>query len=62
MSVYSGFATRQQENVYNKLLEKSLNLVIKRCLSFMFSRKFNRFDTNRVYKWWIVDNGIETGL
>lgn len=32
MSVYSGFATRQQESFYNKLLEKALSLLIERVI------------------------------
>lgn len=32
MSVYSGFATRQQETFYNKLLQKAFNILSERVL------------------------------
>ena len=32
MSVYSGFATRQQETFYNKLLEKLIQLLETRVM------------------------------
>lgn len=32
MSVYSGFATRQQETLYNKLVEKGINVMIDKIL------------------------------
>ena len=32
MSVYGGFATRQQEHIYNALVERSLKLLIERYL------------------------------
>ncbi|CDW78167.1 UNKNOWN [Stylonychia lemnae] len=41
MSVYSGFATRQQESVYTRLIEKVLSLTIKKCLSLMFNEQIN---------------------
>jgi len=34
MSVYSGFATRQQETFYNKLIEKAFNLMTNRLMMF----------------------------
>jgi hypothetical protein len=34
MSVYSGFATRQQESFYNKLLEKTFELMSFKLISF----------------------------
>ena len=34
MSVYSGFATRQQESFYNKLIEKTLKLLTQRVIVF----------------------------
>lgn len=33
MSVYSGFATRQQETFYNKLVEKLIQLMAERLLA-----------------------------
>ena len=33
MSIYSGFATRQQETFYNKLLEKSIELMGEKIIS-----------------------------
>jgi hypothetical protein len=34
MSVYSGFATRQQENFYDKLLEKVVFVLAEKILMF----------------------------
>lgn len=34
MSVYSGFATRQQETFYNKLIEKTLSMLGTRLIYF----------------------------
>lgn len=34
MSVYSGFATRQQETFYNKLIEKGFSLLCSRVVQF----------------------------
>lgn len=34
MSVYSGFATRQQEAFYNKLIEKSIQLLAYKCIKY----------------------------
>ena len=35
MSVYSGFATRQQESFYNKLLERMIQLLSLKLLQTM---------------------------
>jgi len=35
MSVYSGFATRQQEQFYNKLVEKSLTMLSTRLIAYL---------------------------
>jgi hypothetical protein len=34
MSIYSGFATRQQEGFYNKLIEKCFQLMSSRLIAF----------------------------
>jgi len=35
MSVYSGFATRQQETFYNKVLEKSISMMATRLIAYL---------------------------
>ena len=34
MSIYSGFANRAQERMYNGILERTLGFVAKRCYLF----------------------------
>jgi hypothetical protein len=43
MSVYSGFATRQQESFYNKLNEKLITLLCDRIIQTTNSGIFLRF-------------------
>lgn len=42
MSVYSGFATRQQETNYFKIVERMLKLLAKKCLASIFDRKLSK--------------------
>ena len=39
MSIYSGFATRQQESVYNKLTNKLIYLLSEKIAEFPFQSK-----------------------
>jgi hypothetical protein len=39
MSIYSGFATRQQESYYNKLIEGLITILTKRVLKFYKTEK-----------------------
>lgn len=43
MSVYSGFATREQETFYYKLLDKTLQLMSKRLVAFFRNGKHGMF-------------------
>lgn len=40
MSVYSGFATRQQESIYDKLVEKALTLMSSKIRAGYSSGKY----------------------
>mmetsp|Transcript_4473 Transcript_4473/g.4199 ORF Transcript_4473/g.4199 Transcript_4473/m.4199 type:complete len:83 (-) Transcript_4473:1040-1288(-) len=42
MSVYSGFSTKRQEEIYFKLITKAFNLLIKRMVSLQFLYPINQ--------------------
>ena len=43
MSIYSGFSTRMQESMYNKLIERLIELLQYRVRASLYKREINEY-------------------
>lgn len=55
MSIYSGFATRQQESFYNKITMRAIEMISDRVIAFMRADAFDEetwyFHLKKIYKY-----------
>ena len=49
MSIYSGFSTRMQESMYNKLIERLIELLQYRVRASLYKREINEYSWGRQF-------------